>query len=423
MYKAIYLFIVIILFVTCSQDHSVNLQTEQSVVNLQVQFVNDPNIMSKLHSQLVVSRVRVRITGPDMTEINQNLTLNGNQASGTLEVPKGPNRLFEVFGLDLQSNVLIAGEGTKNLTNDTESITITARWLSTKVSLQVSLPTSNVNQATAFVGGEGLGEEIHSESLEIIEPDRVTAVKTFDLPRGKKEFYILESVIAGGMVFELYEGYFDANLISENINLGLPVDELYELESYEDWFEWHDYSAEDYLMGTQNDMYSAGFDITDYGSVYFKTIKLAGIRWGGGSEEYRIVILDGFDLDTNTRFRSGPINPIDSPHHDNEKWWDILWEPPEKGRFDDVILAGIQYLSNTEYLGYPEIGYDKNNPDGVSTASYWYKSSEQKWYWMSDGDFLISVIIQTPAGQEVELKPVPIMNHYVKAKSILAIYK
>lgn len=417
MYKSIYLFIVILLFVTCSQDHSINLQTDQSVVNLQVQFVKDSDILSKLHSQLVVSRVRVRITGPEMSEINQNLTLSGNQANGTLEVPKGPNRLFEVFGLDPQNNVLIAGEGSKSLNNDNESITITARWLSTNVNLQVPLPTSNVNRVTAFISGDGIGQQDHIEQLEISQPERTSAYKSFDLPRGEKDFYILESVIAGGMVFELYEGYFMTNLISENINLGIPEEELYNLESYEDWFEWHDYSAEDYLQGTQNDMYCVGFDITDYGSVYFKSIKLAGIRWGGGSEEYRIVIFDGFDLDTNTRFRSGGIDPITFPHPDNEKWWDILWEPPEKGRFDEVILAGIEYLSAT---GFPEMGYDKNNPDGVSTASYWYNSLESIWYYMIDGDFLISIIVQTPAGQEMELKPKPIMNRQIKQKSISA---
>lgn len=414
--KSVLTFLAILLLIfECTREDLVNPEASISTINLEIKFTDDQNNLSKINSPLRVANVRVRVTGPDMAEITRNLTISGNRATGTLEVPKGPNRKFVVEGLDDQNNVLLRGEGTKDLNNDTESITILANWLQTSLKLSVPVPRPYINLVTTFIEGDGLGGETHVEDL-IIQGN--VASKTFNMPRGEKNIFILESVLAGQLIFEFYATSVVENLVSSSFNIDIPLDYLYTKIEMEDTLRLHDYHFEQYVPApgriSIGDIYAAGFDVSDIFPVFFKSIRIEWIRWDGNLGNYRLVILDGSDPDANARFISVPYDPK-IPHPDNRKQWVIPWNSPEEGIFDGTIIAGIQYESDT---GYPHIGYDTSNP---SLSSYWYDAPTNSWFFLNDGDFAISIVVQTPLGQQVELQPGRISDKNFIQKAQLAI--
>jgi len=405
----------LLLIFECTREDLVNPGASISAINLEIKFTDNQIYLSKINSPLKVTIVRVRVTGPDMAEITRNLTISGNRATGTLEVPKGPNRKFEVEGLDDQNNLLLRGEGTKDLNNDTESVTILAYWLQTSLNLSVPVPRpSNINSVKAFIDGDGLGGETHVEDLIIQEN---VASKTFNMPRGEKNISIIESVVAGQFTFDLFTVSHLANLVNPDVNLDIPIDNINPILELEKWFKLHDDSYEQYVPPPDriaiDDIFAAKFDVTG-NPVYFKSIRIEWIRWDSNPGNYRIIILDGFDLDANARFTSGSVDPAVYPHTDNKIQWNIYWGPPEAGRFDGTIIAGIQFLSNT---GYPHIGYDISNP---SESSYWYQAPINSWFYLDDGDFSISIIVQLPSGQQVELQPGRISDKNFIPKALLA---
>ncbi len=414
------IFLMVLFFIfECTREDLVNPGASISAINLEIKFTDNQDNLSKINSPLKVAIVRVRVTGPDMAEITKNLTISGNRATGTLEIPKGPNRKFEVEGLDDQNNVLLRGEGTKDLNNDTESITILANWLQTSLNISVPVPRPYINLVTAFIEGDGLGGETHVEDL-IIRKDENIASKTFDMPRGEKNIFILESVLSGQLIFEFYATSVVENLVSSTYNVNVPLDDRSDTKiEMEDTLRWHDYHYEQYVPApgriSIDDIYAAGFDVSDIFPVFFKSIRIEWIRWDGNLGNYRIVILDGPDPDANARFISDPVNPADTPHPDNRIQWNILWYSPEAGIFNGTILAGIQFESDT---GYPHIGYDTSNP---SLSSYYYEASTNSWFFLNDGDFAISIVVQTPSGEQVELQPGRISDQNFMPKARMAI--
>ncbi len=415
--KSVLTFLVILLLIfECTKEDLVNPGASISAINLEIKFTDSPMNLSKINSPLGVTIVRVRVTGPDMAEITKNLTISGNRATGTLEVPKGPDRKFEVEGLDDQNNVLLRGEGTKDLNNDTESITILANWLQTSLKLSVPVPRSYINLVTTFIEGDGLGGDTHVEDL-IIQGS--VASKTFNIPRGEKDIFILESVLAGQLIFEFYATSVVEYLRGSSFNIDIPLDYLYTKIEMEDTLRWHDYHFEQYVPApgriSIGDIYAAGFDVSDIFPVFFKSIRIEWISWDGNPGNYRLVILDGSDPDANTRFTYGPIDPANTPHPNNRIQWNIFWNTPEEHIFNGTIIAGIQFESDT---GYPHIGYDTSNP---SLSSYWYDAPTNSWFFLNDGDFAISIVVQTPSGEQIELQPGRISDKNFMPKARMAI--
>ncbi|MFB0515190.1 MAG: hypothetical protein ACETWG_01125 [Candidatus Neomarinimicrobiota bacterium] len=80
-----------------------------------------------LGKALVVTSVTLTVTASDMETIEESLTIssNGKTASGTVEVPKGDDRTFAIECRDANGIPQYSGSTTHNISEDTETVTIT----------------------------------------------------------------------------------------------------------------------------------------------------------------------------------------------------------------------------------------------------------------------------------------------------------
>ena len=77
-----------------------------------------PNISFKITQDIAsqISRVELRITGPEMPAIVQELSLEGTTITGFVsDIPVGNNRLFTLNGFDSEGKLLYTGETLANI--------------------------------------------------------------------------------------------------------------------------------------------------------------------------------------------------------------------------------------------------------------------------------------------------------------------
>lgn len=65
--------------------------------------------------QIGLARVEVIVTGPDMTELRQDLEFDGETASGVLSVSAGTDRTFTLHGYSADNTLLYSGSDTANV--------------------------------------------------------------------------------------------------------------------------------------------------------------------------------------------------------------------------------------------------------------------------------------------------------------------
>lgn len=82
-----------------------------------------------------VATVTVRVTGPEMDAVTGNLSISGNQATGTVRVPAGENRTFTVEAKDSENQVLATGSTTRDLEAGTSPTVTISLSISTEVEL------------------------------------------------------------------------------------------------------------------------------------------------------------------------------------------------------------------------------------------------------------------------------------------------
>ena len=80
-----------------------------------------------------MSRAEVVITGSGMAEIRQDLTIDGDTATGTVrDIPVGTDRLFTLNGYDSSGNLAYTGSGTADVIADRQvTVRITMRRVTT----------------------------------------------------------------------------------------------------------------------------------------------------------------------------------------------------------------------------------------------------------------------------------------------------
>ena len=86
--------------------------------------------LSKVAADLI-ARVEVVVTGPDMSEIRQDLSKQGDIYTGVFEVPAGDGRSFTLNGYD--ANGVLIYTGTENadiIVEEREQVKITMRRIS-----------------------------------------------------------------------------------------------------------------------------------------------------------------------------------------------------------------------------------------------------------------------------------------------------
>lgn len=379
----------------CSDDNFVNISSGNSTIQLDVQFSEFPAGFGKIGETAEVTRVQVRVSGPGMDPIQAALSISGNTASGTIEVPKGSARVFVVEGFDPNDILLFSGETTQDINNDTENVGIVASWLTTSVTITAMMPQpyNEFSDATNFAGvefiGDGLRDPLWKELN--IQSGTANATGTFVVPRGAKEVYVLASLFAGPLEFELFDGF-------RQINVGVTVPPLQiTLDPIDDQaiaFFDHDGSFEVYRFSTTaGDIVATEFNVNDYTAspVFVKEIYYEDMLWEGISGDFEIIIMDGAG---NIKFVSLPLPMQD----DGPSLWTLLYnDPGASGIFNDFVKAGFRYASNS---GRPWIGFDTDNPLGTS---WYFESASGSWFTQNDGNFAITLVVQSSTGAEIVL--------------------
>lgn len=271
---------------------------------------------------------------------------------------------------------------------------------SSKNFLEGQSSKQNVNYVEVTISGEGLSSP-KTVQLDISGDEAKGKV---NLPFGSKTFDVIASVTSGSIEIPLFWGSTSTNVSESNNNITI---DLMEIISYEDKLFWHDGVFESNVY-TQNkgDIFAAYFDIA---ALVGEPVFVKGISYylvgAGHSSGYRTNIQD---QNHTVRFRTSSALSVSS---DGQKDWNLIWNNPSQGIFTGGVYAGLEYDSDS---GWPEIGYDKSFPTGNSK---WYKSSENLWYYMTDGDFAITITVQTQSGKLLKLSPTKIVNSYEKETS------
>lgn len=128
-----YSYITILLLAAMGCQYS-NPAAESDVANITVNLnLPDPDDRwertqsTPLPKTLIVNQVTLRVRGGGMDEIVQDLDLNParTRASGTVEVPKGDNRIFTVFVRDENDILQYVGRDTTDIQGDNAAVNIT----------------------------------------------------------------------------------------------------------------------------------------------------------------------------------------------------------------------------------------------------------------------------------------------------------
>jgi len=126
--KIILINLLIFIVVSCSENPINSNKNDLSNIKMDISITDDEqrvdgsNEMSKL---AVITKVTVTVSGSDMSTITKDLT-EGAQGSfsGTIDVPKGDERTFVVEAKDAVNIVQYEGSTSKNISSDTESVSI-----------------------------------------------------------------------------------------------------------------------------------------------------------------------------------------------------------------------------------------------------------------------------------------------------------
>lgn len=246
----------------------------------------------------------------------------------------------------------------------------------------------NVNYVEVTITGVGLSNPINL----ILNISNNEAKGKVNLPFGLKDIEVTASVKSGSIKIPLFHGLKGVSITESTSSVTIDLTEITEYERdlylHDGIFESRHYSS------NKGDILAAYFDISnEIGEpVFVKSISYYLICQGN-SGYYRNNIQDEFHA---VRFRSP--NPLVA-NSDGYAGWDFTWGDPLKGIFTSGIYAGLEYES---YSGWPAIGYDYNDP---TWDSKWYKSNENLWYYMNNGDFAITLTVQTQSGKIYKLTP------------------
>lgn len=115
----------------------------------------------------ILSRVEVVIAGSDMQEIRQDLTIDGNRATGTVRgIPAGSDRLFTLNGYDSPGGLAYTGSATADvIAGEQVTVRITMRRVGAPVGkprLQVASSASAQRPGCCAIGATTITAEIEN---------------------------------------------------------------------------------------------------------------------------------------------------------------------------------------------------------------------------------------------------------------------
>ncbi len=111
----------------CSTDDPLS-SSGASTITLRINLPNGEfphDAVTGLPKIVAITSVTVTVTAADMEDIVESLTISGETASGTIEVPKGKARSFSIECKDGSGILQYSGSTTQDILNDIETVTIT----------------------------------------------------------------------------------------------------------------------------------------------------------------------------------------------------------------------------------------------------------------------------------------------------------
>lgn len=118
---------VLLVSLACHTDDPIS-SSGASAITLRINLPNGefpPDAVTGLSKIVSITSVTVTVTAADMEDIVESLTISGETASGTIEVPKGDARSFLIECKDGSGILQYSGSTTQDILDDIETVTIT----------------------------------------------------------------------------------------------------------------------------------------------------------------------------------------------------------------------------------------------------------------------------------------------------------
>ena len=354
--------VAIIFGLSCSEDNPVQSDSGDTDVQIIINFETNTTQQAGLGKSAAINRVVIAVTGPGMTRVTEQLTLNSatTAATGSIKVPKGNNRKFIVNGIDGSSIIQFKGETTQDIVNDVESVSISVSWTPPD---PVTLSVSNVTTTTATLSWNTstapdflFYRVLLSTSSNLIDPiDQIggditsvnsTGLNIINLSPGTT-YYVAVMTVDTELRFSGNLGFGTQNSIVKSFSALSQILEL----SYDD------NSFENGLVATEvNESLIVHFTSPSYP---VKIVAMDLYIWG--TQEFTTAI---FDFATGDFLGGGTTNGVDAANY--------TWASYDLSAFDINVtgdfFAGIRYTGPQQTDGnwWPAIGLDQTSSAGRS---------------------------------------------------------
>ena len=144
----------LLFFLSCSVDNPLSNHKETSEVNVHFlveKSAGETRGNGGLAKSAVISRVEVTVSASDMETVKEDLTVSsdGKTATGSVEVPKGNARKFDIEAIDANGITQYSGSATQDILGDVETVSITTKgYYPDPVSLTVGTVSLNSVELT-----------------------------------------------------------------------------------------------------------------------------------------------------------------------------------------------------------------------------------------------------------------------------------
>ncbi len=390
----------LVLGVSCSKDGVGYKDGNESAIQLQVNFSNQPSRLSGFNKPGTITRVKLEVTGPGMDLISQNLTLSSGKASGSVSVPKGSSRKFAISGIDGNGIVQFDGDATANINADNESVSITAAWIApptvtltlgtiTATDIIISWSQSNVEDFSFYRVLISTTNNLDPDLDKVVDiTNRSQTSFTIAGLSANTTYYVAVLVVDTEM---LYNG---ANTQVKQFTTQASGGQTFELY-------YDDNSNEGRVYASAGDWLSVQFAASSY-PVFLQKLKiyLIGNSNNGGLNAIVWDDVNGVQILSETV----PAT-VDGWIEITPNWAAQSHDGIMNGDFD----IGIEYvLSGMSGVG-PFVAADTNSV--YASGHEWYRATGGSWVPLNTAlggklwNLMIRAIVQTSSGKVLELAP------------------
>ncbi|MFQ6673587.1 MAG: fibronectin type III domain-containing protein [Fidelibacterota bacterium] len=370
--------------VSCSQKDALFQAGDNSAVELQITFRQAASRLgdSGLGKVVTVTAVVVTVTGPGMSAVTKALAVDlvNQTASGSVDVPKGNNRTFQVDGKDENDIVQFSGSATKDIMNDTETVGIDVSWIPPD---PVDVTFSNITTSSAEVSWTASGApdfyfyrvllstspqlDVSNDQLGDDIYDRSSTQFSLSGLSENTVYYIAVIAVDTELWYSGSLAYSDQYSVVEKLTTAREVQLGYD-----------DNEFENALRGLNEGTRLVVLFTCPSTPCYIKTILLHLRDESGQNGNYRLVIVDSA---RNDLFRSEEALATQP----GEDWvgWDLIWNDRADGTVITDFYAGIEY-ARTDDNNWPLVGFDESSDSQrgyfVDTEGSWVQLGEFEFY-------------------------------------------